>query len=291
MKGIFFDAFGITPECCEIIHYGVSRKGEFPCGGYYLVCGKYLEYPPEFPAISEEPGVKVFVDDHFSNHIRIGMFDFDFRVDEYEIKDIPENMPEGFICINFWCDDMKWLLPEKPDIKMYELPQFWEVNRIIKEKIDTRKYKRQRMEESKQTCAEAFNNAGIEFSPISEMKLKKYKKQWVKTFAPDDGNMKKIKNQCLHNRKFGTYLWHMFSYKFLDCQEEDDAMTSFDNEKKSSCVVVFNCEDIAYIIKSAEKLSSDFLEEFLDVTVTSDDFSWTYTKTHEGYCGPYFYKK
>ncbi|MGN0494161.1 MAG: hypothetical protein ACI4F7_10980, partial [Acutalibacteraceae bacterium] len=43
----FFDAFAITPECCELEYIGASKKGDFPCGGYYAVCGEYLEYPPE----------------------------------------------------------------------------------------------------------------------------------------------------------------------------------------------------------------------------------------------------
>ena len=43
----FFDSFGITPECCEIEHVGVNKKNEFPCGGYYLICGRYLSYPKE----------------------------------------------------------------------------------------------------------------------------------------------------------------------------------------------------------------------------------------------------
>ena len=46
-EAAFFDAFGIDPTCCEVEHIGTDRKGNFPCGGFYLVCGKYFEYPPE----------------------------------------------------------------------------------------------------------------------------------------------------------------------------------------------------------------------------------------------------
>ena len=43
----FFESFAIVPQCCEIEHIGVSKKKEFPCGGYYLICGRYLKYPKE----------------------------------------------------------------------------------------------------------------------------------------------------------------------------------------------------------------------------------------------------
>ena len=51
-----------------------------------------------------------------------------------------------------------------------------------------------------------------------------------------------------------------------------------------------NIDDIAYRIENADALTAKILEQFIDVTVTASDFSWTYVKTHEGDCGPYFHK-
>ena len=114
----FFDAFGIEPECCEIEHIGVSKKKEFPCGGYYLVCGKYLNHPEEELISAEELSENDFEDDRDDPRVDIGLFQFDFQCEEHIIKDIPEDMPKGFICIRFWCENMRWLLDEKPDSDM-----------------------------------------------------------------------------------------------------------------------------------------------------------------------------
>lgn len=121
----FFDAFGIDPVCCEIEHIGADKKGNFPCGGYYFICGKYLEYPHEELTTIEELAESDFIDERPDPRIDIGMFQFDFQCEHYEIKDIPEDVPEGFICIRFWCEKMKWLLHEKPKEMMYEPPRFW----------------------------------------------------------------------------------------------------------------------------------------------------------------------
>lgn len=44
-------------------------------------------------------------------------------------------------------------------------------------------------------------------------------------------------------------------------------------------------------MENAENLTAELLEQFVDVTITASDFTWTYAKTHESMCGPYFYKK
>lgn len=48
---------------------------------------------------------------------------------------------------------------------------------------------------------------------------------------------------------------------------------------------------LAYRLKNADAVTPDLLKSFIDVTVTADDFSCTYSQTHEEQCGPYFYKK
>ena len=287
----FFDTFAITPECCDIQHIGVSKKGDFPCGGYYLVCGTYLEYPPEELTSIEELAEKDFIDDRPDPRVTIGLFQFDFQCDKYVFKDIPENMPDGFICIQFWCEHMRWLLHEKPEEMMYEPPRFWEINKIIKERIESRKQQLLDAEESKHEFMTFFKNFNIQYYPMSKKETEEYKKQWVWAFSAAGVNLREIKKVCLDNRKFKSYLWHIFSFEFLKCQTGPNAKTAFDNENKSACVLISNCDDIAYKLRNSESISSELLEQFIDVTVTADDFSWTYSKTHEDMCGPYFYKK
>ena len=287
----FFDAFAITPECCEIEHIGVSKKGACPCGGYYLVCGTYLEYPPKNLTTIEELAENDFIDDRPDPRIAIGLFQFDFQCDKYEIKDIPENIPDGFICIRFWCEEMKWLLPEKPEEIMYEPPRFWEIIRIIKEKTDYKKQQFFDTEETKQEFITIFKNLNIQYYPLSKKETTAYKKQWVEAFSPLDKNLKEIKKLCLDTRKSTSFLWHIFSFEFLKCETEENAKILFNKENKSTCVIISNCDNIAYKLQNAENLSAELLEQFIDVTVTAGDFSWTYSKTHESMCGPYFYRK
>ena len=287
----FFDAFCIDPTCCEIEHIGSDKKGNFPCGGYYFVCGEYLEYPSEELITIEELAENDFIDDRSDPRVYVGKFQFDFQCEDYEIKDIPEDIPEGFICIRFWCGEMKWLLSEKPQEMMYEPPRFWEIHRIIKEKIDNKKQQVLDLEETKLELLHFFENLNIKSQSLDKKEIKEYKKEWINKFATTDVNIKEIKKLCLNSRKYTSFLWHIFSFDYLNGENGEKAKTLFDQENKKSCVIVSNVDDIAYHLENAENITAELLEQFIDVTITASDFSWTYTKTHEDMCGPYFYKK
>lgn len=287
----FFDAFGIDPTCCEISHIGADKKGNFPCGGYYFVCGKYLEYPPEELITFEELAENDFIDERPDPRIDVGMFQFDFQCEEHVIKDIPDDTPEGFICIRFWCEDMKWLLPEQPEEMMCEPPRFWEIHKIIKEIIGNKKQQVFDLEEAKSAFLHLFENLNITAQALDKKETKEYKKEWVNRFAPADANIKEIKTLCATSRKYNPFLWHIFSFGFLKSETNENANAMFNRESKESCVILSNADDFAYRLENADKITAELLEQFTDVTITASDFSWTYTKTHEETCGPYFYKK
>lgn len=101
MRKKFFASFGINPLCCKISSSGVSKKNEFPCAGHYFVCGEYLEYPKENIITVNELADNDFIDERPNQTINIGIFKFIFQHPEYVFKNIPEDMPEGFICIDF----------------------------------------------------------------------------------------------------------------------------------------------------------------------------------------------
>lgn len=285
----FFNAFGIDPACCNIEHMGADKKGNFPCGGYFFVCGKYLERPPEELTTPEELAENNFIDLRPDPSIYIGIFQFDFQYEDSIFNDdIPDDIPEGFICIRFWCEDMKWLLPEKPEEMMYEPPHFWEIHKIIKERILQKKAQLLILTEAKSEFMLFFEKLNIKAHPLTNDEIKKYKKEWISKFAPSDADIKKIKK---HSRKYTHYLWHIFSFEILNCESEENAKIMFNQENKTACVIISNIDDIAYRLESAENITAELLEQFVDVTITASDFSWTYSKTHEEICGPYFYKK
>lgn len=286
----FFDSFGINPECCEVTHLGVSKKKEAPCGGYYLICGKYLEHPPEVLITADEFAANNFECDIEDPRIQIGIFQFDFQCEENVFKLIPEDMPEGFICVRFWCEDLRWLLREKPEEVMYEPPKFWEIGRRIKEYLQSKREMRKYFEDCRQTFRRKFEELGIEFLEINARGYKIYKQKWVDTYAPADADKRKVEQLCVQNAEYSTYLWHIFSYEFLNA-ETDDAPRLYDVADKKECMLISNGPSLGFKLKNADLLTADVLNEFDDVTVTASDFSWTYSKTHEVYCGPYYYKK
>ncbi|MBQ8228359.1 MAG: DUF4275 family protein [Clostridia bacterium] len=268
---------------------GADKKGNFPCGGYFFVCGKYLERPPEELTTPEELAENNFIDLRPDPSIYIGIFQFDFQYEDSIFNDdIPDDIPEGFICIRFWCEDMKWLLPEKPEEMMYEPPHFWEIHKIIKERILQKKAQLLILTEAKSEFMLFFEKLNIKAHPLTNDEIKKYKKEWISKFAPSDADIKKIKK---HSRKYTHYLWHIFSFEILNCESEENAKIMFNQENKTACVIISNIDDIAYRLESAENITAELLEQFVDVTITASDFSWTYSKTHEEICGPYFYKK
>ncbi len=287
----FFDAFGIDPTCCEIEHIGADKKGNFPCGGYYFVCGEYLEHPPEELITIEELAENDFIDERPDPRVDVGMFRFDFQCEDHTINDIPEDIPEGFICIRFWCEEMKWLLSEKPEEMMYEPPRFWEIHKIIGFKLSAKRRQVLALKETKDEFARTFESLGIKAELLNKKEVKEHKKDWVNKFSPADANAKEIRKLCLKSRKFFPFLWHMFSFDFLNSDTNETANELFNQESKNECVIVSNYDNIAYRLENAEKLTAEILEKFDDVTITARDFSWTYTKTHEEMCGPYFYKK
>ncbi len=282
----FFESFGIDPVCCEIEHIGVNKKKEFPCGGHYLICGSYVEFPPENLISVEELAENGFVDDRDDPRIQIGGFEFDFQC-EYDIKDIPE----GFICVEFWCENMRWIINEKPnaDMIMYESPRFWEIGKIIKEKRQFRKQRELDFEEKKQEFKNTFEQLGIEYFELKSNEIKKYKQNWIAAFSPEGADEKEIKKLCLLKKKYMPFLWHIFSYEFLISEIKPEEY--YNNMNKSDCLIISNVEDIGFCLKNADQLTADILEEFVDVTISAKDFSWTYCKTHESMCGPYYYKK
>lgn len=281
----FFNSFSINPLCCEIEHIGVSKKGEFPCGGYYLICGKYLKFPQENLIPVEELETADFTD----SRINTGIFQFDFQCPEYELSDIPGDIPEGFICLRFWCEDMKWLLDEEPEERMYEPPHFWELGKILKEKKHQKEWLAADTEEANRECSSLFTGLGITFRQLDRRELYKFNKAWVRFYAPPEKSFRKVKKLCLSSGKFSTYLWHIFSFKLVPCKEGADAENAYSLTQKGVCILEDNINNLAYRLENGNAITIEVLKSFEDVTVTACDFSWTYSKTHEETCGPYFY--
>lgn len=287
----FFDDFGINPLCCRIEHIGASRKGEFPCGGKYPFFGKYIEKPKssvvsvgsvfkrEFEVTG--PGVSVYA----------GIFKFDFMADPIELNEVAEELPEGAQCIEFWCEDMKWQLDEPCEDMMYEEPKPWQLGLKLGDRLNEIKGRKKYREETKRAVEAILDQQGIAYKALTKNETEEHKKIWVNAFSPAGSDRSQIRKLCLKNRGAGVFLWHMFSFEILDAEEGPAANVLFDEAKKGGCILIENTCDAAYAVKDASKLTSAILQQLTDVTVTSRDFLWTYSKTHEEMCGPYYWHR
>lgn len=107
----FFESFAILPACYATDC--LEETNAYICEGYYLVCGKYLHYPEDKVltledalAALEELFENDFESDTVLSTIGVGRFRFDFQCEAHSLASIPENIPEGFICIRFSWDAM-----------------------------------------------------------------------------------------------------------------------------------------------------------------------------------------
>lgn len=200
-------------------------------------------------------------------------------------------MPDGFICIRFWCENMKWMLSEEPEDRMYEPPRFWEIHKIVKEKWDRAKQSKVDLAEADREFRSTFDNLHILFHVLDKQEVKKYRKAWVRFYTPPEKSQRQIKKLCLSSWKYTPFLWHLFSFQFLPCREGEEAEKAYSLIEKGCCVLFDNINHLAYCLENGDTVTPDLLKTFIDVTITAEDFSWTYSKTHEEQCGPYFYKK
>ncbi|WP_338115248.1 DUF4275 family protein [Oceanirhabdus seepicola] len=90
------------------------------------------------------------------------------------------------------------------------------------------------------------------------------------------------------------FLWHVFSYERLECLKGVEANKAFNDLKKNNIYIFFNEGEVVYKLSNSEKFTTDDLDYFEgvwpyeDAYVVDEDFSWTYVRTHESECGPYF---
>ncbi len=130
-----------------------------------------------------------------------------------------------------------------------------------------------------------IKNRGIRFTPVNDRATKA---KWTKLFAADisKGDRKKI--------YYDDYKWHLFSYELLDALTDDAARAAFDAESKDTVYLFWQRGKKAYRVENAHLFhSSEFDHDFIpfqDFYLFSPEGKWTYIRTHEIMCGPYFYK-
>jgi hypothetical protein len=124
------------------------------------------------------------------------------------------------------------------------------------------------------------------------------KSRWLDVFA-DGVSEADLGQRVLES---GNYLWHLFSWKLVPCQEGDAARQAleaipdetvyrfyYENPPTGASRVkpMSKAEALALADRSKEEYPS---MHGADWYLVDKNFTWTYAHTHEDSCGPYFYK-
>ena len=91
----------------------------------------------------------------------------------------------------------------------------------------------------------------------------------------------------------GDFIWHIFSWKLLKEDQYlkgNEAKAAYDKIKKKGAVYIAWFEDKYTKDITCDLNTAKDLDDFVEVYVVGKDFKWTYIKTHEDMCGPYFMK-
>lgn len=139
-------------------------------------------------------------------------------------------------------------------------------------------------------CWNLLIDRGIEFDPCEKNFLSM---QWDTLFS--SLVTEQVKKDTMYYSD--QYKWHIFSFDLLKAQSGLDARKAFDLQNKASLYMFFQYGEKAFHIKNANLLYTedlDMLSEYstldnADMYIFDPLSKWTYVKTHEESCGPYFY--
>lgn len=131
------------------------------------------------------------------------------------------------------------------------------------------------------------------------MKNNDFNQKWLKAF----GN--RLTAEQIEKAAIGQengFLWHAFSYGFLDCLTGDDARNAYDKIDKVGAQLAFYAPDTEsktkYSVGTQTPITEDYVtasqidvSEEVEIYVTGKNYEWCYIRTHEDAFGPYFCRK
>ncbi len=143
-----------------------------------------------------------------------------------------------------------------------------------------------RQYEYEQHC-KAILRRGLRVSPVKKAPVAA---KWDKFFAA--GLSKETRRKIY----FEQFKWHMFSYGQVEAIAGAAAREAFDRQNRGEAYLFIQCTDEAWHIENAGLLtaadlgSSGEYHVFLraDVYLFDAQGKWTYCRTHESDCGPWF---
>jgi len=284
---VFFESLGIDVLKAKITGTYSKKEKSLSCYGVCYFCGEYEKAEfTEFVTPEQLLADGELINSCKDLSISIGNFKITF---ENPLFDAENNAPEGFRTLHFYCASFPWLLDEKPekDILFYEEPKKWELHKRVWNAAKQKKADIDYRRSSLRFIEDTLTESGVEFRKMGRHEYERYRTEWVKRMTPGFADEKRVRAHCLGE---GGYLWHMFSFSHAHAMEGRDASSEFDATKKCKSILLCSWEDKGYVLSHTYKLKAETLDLFTDVIVTAANFAWTYCKTHESDCGPYFYR-
>jgi hypothetical protein len=284
----FFSSLGIVPEChSEFYGTESDNKNMLFVVGMYYVKGTFIN-KPELVTITADKLIELNFETLFPDYsFKIGRYEVIFEINDIDIESIPVGFPEPILKLKFSIT-VPWLLDEK--YESYTPAKWWQLLKKLKQNKERKNIHKEYLEKIHNKIVKYFEKQGIKYSELTLAEVKKYKIMWFNKFVPI--LMKReARAVCFPNRKYNNYLWHLFSYEYITCIEDEAAIQQYLNKEREKCYILLDYENLCFEINRSDLLDINFINSVKDIYITDLDFTWTYVHTHELQCGPYYYKK
>ncbi len=153
-------------------------------------------------------------------------------------------------------------------------------------------YRRVLYEEEIWNAVLLFVEKRMPYKVLEEKRSQDFKHIWKKRFVKKGGQKEKSIGQqrtyaqAKDVKKGYHYLWD--GLKESQCIQKDEALQTFESQKKANCFIHFPVIDLTVLVRRADLLTLEAIEEMTDVVIADENLEWTFVKTHEKGIGPYF---
>ncbi|MFP3156413.1 DUF4275 family protein [Lachnospiraceae bacterium ZAX-1] len=124
---------------------------------------------------------------------------------------------------------------------------------------------------------------GVEITKINQS-IQAIKGKWIAKFAAN------VAHNIKQEIDLESYLWHIFSFEIVVASCKKTAKRKFDQKEKDGVFLFYQFGNDVFFVKNAGSLKATDFDLEDDIYVVDEKFQWTYVKTHELQCGPYFYE-
>ena len=112
--------------------------------------------------------------------------------------------------------------------------------------------------------------------------------KWREHFASHLSEQEQAEIFMLPNKKYVSYLWHLFNYEKREALEGKDAVEAFNKKVKGKCIIFNQHTDEVFFIENASRLRAEHLSMDDDIYIVDEEFTWNFNVTHEPDIGPFF---